>query len=389
MTARRHAEIAGAGFAGLTAAIALTARGWSVRVHEASPELRAFGAGIFIWENGLRVLKAVGAYAEVMQGAHEAVVYETRHDGRLLDAHSFTPDKGTRMLTMTRQHLYSALIRAAQRHGIEIITGSEAVGATREGVLITADGGSFAADLVVGADGVGSKVRDSIGLLQERHVYVDGIVRVLAPRPQEKLGPGNWDHVIDFWNMQSRPLRVLYVPCNARDLYLAMMAPVADQEATAIPLRTDIWMTAFPQLTPVIRSISVGGRYDAYETTKLKRWSRGRVAIIGDAAHAMTPTLGQGAGTAMMNALSLAVALEQEPAIERALARWEERERPLTEHTQDCSAQIANERRLSRWDNETLRAANRIPAGTEHFGPLVEHTRCAPSPLVGEGWGGG
>ena len=56
MTARRHAEIAGAGFAGLTAAIALTARGWSVRLHEASPELRALGAGIFIWENGLRVL---------------------------------------------------------------------------------------------------------------------------------------------------------------------------------------------------------------------------------------------------------------------------------------------------------------------------------------------
>src|SRR5215813_9711254 len=118
MGASRHAEIAGAGFAGLVAATALRQRGWTVRVHEASPELRAFGAGIFIWENGLRVLKAVGAYAEVMQGAHEAVVYETRHDGRLLDAHSFTPDKGTRMLTMTRQHLYSALIRAAPRHGI-------------------------------------------------------------------------------------------------------------------------------------------------------------------------------------------------------------------------------------------------------------------------------
>src|SRR6516165_4557630 len=227
MPARRHAEIAGAGFAGLTAAIALTARGWSVRVHEASPELRALGAGIFIWENGLRVLKAVGAYEEVMQGAHEAMVYETRHDARLLDAHSFTPDKGTRMLTMTRQHLYSALIRAARRHGIEIITGSEAVGAPREGVLITAGGGRFAADLVVGADGAGSKVRDSVGLLQERHVYTDGIVRVLAPRPQEKLGPGNWDHVIDFWTMQSRPLRILYVPCSAQDLYLAMMAPVA------------------------------------------------------------------------------------------------------------------------------------------------------------------
>jgi len=371
MAAQGHAEIAGAGFAGLTAAIALAQRGWSVRVHEASPELRALGAGIFIWENGLRVLKAVGAYDDVTAGAHEAMVYETRHDGKLIAAHSFTADKGTRMLTMTRQHLYSALIRAAQQHGVEIVTDSQAVGAMPEGVLMTADGRSFPADLVVGADGVRSRVRDSLGLLQERNVYGDGIVRVLAPRLKDELGPGNWDHVIDFWNLQSRPLRILYVPCNAQDLYLALMAQVSDREANAIPLRTDIWSAAFPQLAPAIRQVSVGGRYDAYETTKLVRWSCGRVAIIGDAAHAMTPTLGQGAGTAMMNALALAVALERERALEPALQQWEARERPLTEYTQDCSAQIANERRLSRWDADTLRAANHIPTGTEHFGPLT------------------
>jgi 2-methyl-3-hydroxypyridine 5-carboxylic acid dioxygenase len=372
MTARRHAEIAGAGFAGLTAAIALRQRGWSVRIHEASRELRAFGAGIFIWENGLRVLKAVGAYEEVMKGCHEAITYETRHDGRLIAEHSFTVDKGTRMLTMTRQHLYSALICAAQREGIEIITNSEVIAATPAGKLMTADGSKFKADLVVGADGVRSKVRDSLGLLHERNVYADGIVRVLAPRLKRELGPGDWDHVIDFWNMQSRPLRILYVPCNEQDLYLAMMAPVADREATAIPLRADIWIEAFPQLAPVIRKLSVGGRYDAYETTKLIRWSSGRVAIVGDAAHAMTPTLGQGAGTAMMNALALAAALERQPSMKRALQEWEGRERPLTERTQDCSAQIANERRLSRWDPDTLRTANHVPTGTEGFGPLVE-----------------
>jgi 2-polyprenyl-6-methoxyphenol hydroxylase-like FAD-dependent oxidoreductase len=63
-----HAEIAGAGFAGLTAAIALHRRGWSVRVHEKAAALRAFGAGIFIWENGLRVLHAIGAYHDVVRG---------------------------------------------------------------------------------------------------------------------------------------------------------------------------------------------------------------------------------------------------------------------------------------------------------------------------------
>ena len=57
---RRHAEIAGAGFAGLTAACALAQRGWSVRVHERADRLRTTGAGIYIYENGLRVLEAVG-----------------------------------------------------------------------------------------------------------------------------------------------------------------------------------------------------------------------------------------------------------------------------------------------------------------------------------------
>src|SRR2546426_423705 len=57
----RHAEIAGAGFAGLTAACALARRGWSVRVHERAEALRTMGAGIYIYENGLRVLEAVGA----------------------------------------------------------------------------------------------------------------------------------------------------------------------------------------------------------------------------------------------------------------------------------------------------------------------------------------
>jgi len=374
MVASRHAEIAGAGFAGLVAAVALRQRGWTVRVHEAAKELRAFGAGIFIWENGLRVLKAVGAYESVMANSHEAISYETRHENRVIAEHCFTPDRGTRMLTMTRQHLYNCVIEAAERAGVTIVLGSEIVGASPNGILISADGKRYKADLVIGADGVRSKVRDSLGLLKERNSYSDGIVRVLGPRMRRELGPGNWDHVIDFWNLSNRSLRILYVPCNVADLYLAMMAPVADKEASAIPINHDVWIASFPQLEPVIRQITVGGRFDAYETSKLIRWSSGRVAIVGDAAHGMAPTLGQGAGTAMMNALALAVAVEDRSDIEDALDEWEAHERPLTEHTQDLSALIAKERRTSRggiWDSDALRAANHIPTGTEHLPSLV------------------
>ena len=72
-----------------------------------------------------------------------------------------------------------------------------------------------------------------------------------------------------------------------------------------------------------------------FQTIRLKRWSAGRVAVLGDAAHAMPPYLAQGAGHAMMNALGLAEALcARRATIEAGARAWERRERPLTEHTQ-------------------------------------------------------
>ena len=370
MTMLRHAEIAGAGFAGLVAAVALADRGWTVRVHERAEALRAFGAGIFIWENGLRVLKAIGAYDDVVAGSHDGEVYEVRDRDRVVAETPFHIGMGSRMLTMTRQTLYAAILRQAERRDIEILTRSEVVGAEPEGVLLTGDGGRHAADLVIGADGIHSRVRDSLGLRKERNTGTLGLVRVLAPRCLDELGPGRWDRVIDFWNLPHRSLRILYVPCNAEDLYLAMMAPVEDEEATAVPVRTDIWLPAFPQLEPAIRRVSAEGRYDAYETGKLTRWSSGRVAIVGDSAHAMVPSLGQGAGLAMANALGLAVALDEAMDVPDALSGWEERERPLTEHTQDMSARVARDRLGTAgriWSDGTIRTALSVPTGTEHL----------------------
>lgn len=375
MVRQRHAEIAGGGFAGLVVAIALSQRDWSVRVHEKGEVLRAFGAGIFIWENGLRVLKAIGAYDDVIAGSHEAKVYEVQDRGELVDRTEFSAERNDRMLTMTRQTLYSAILAVAEREEIEFVLNSEVTGATPDGEVSTRKGGRYRADLVVGADGVKSNVRDSLGLQKDREVSRLGIVRILAPRCLDELGPGPWDNVIDFWNLPVRSLRILYVPCNPDDLYMAMMAPVDDLEATAVPLRQNIWVPAFPQLEPAIRLASADGRYDPYETGRLTRWSAGRVAIVGDSAHAMVPSLGQGAGMAMMNALSLAVAVESTPSIEHALAEWEERERPMTEFTQNCSAEVARARINAggrMWTENSLRPARAIPTGTEHLPRLLD-----------------
>src|SRR6202451_4239904 len=329
---KRHAEIVGAGFAGLAAACALAQRGWSVRLHERADALRTTGAGIYIYENGLRVLEAVGAYDAAVKGAPFAHTREVRdgHD-RLISMHRWT---GSRVFSIVRQNVINALAAAAARAGVEIVTDSEATAATSDGELMLADGRRIRADLVVGADGSNSRLRDSLGLLSKRKYLVDGCTRLLMDKTEAERAITYGAKTTEYW---SGTRRLLYTPCSETDIYIALTMLDTDDVAKAVPVRKDEWKRAFPHLEVLIDRIGEQGRYDRFDMIKLKRWSAGRVAIIGDAAHALPPNIGQGGGCAMMNALSLAVYLEREADVATALETWERNERPITEHTQRIS----------------------------------------------------
>jgi 2-polyprenyl-6-methoxyphenol hydroxylase-like FAD-dependent oxidoreductase len=339
MTTRRHAEIAGAGFSGLALAAALAQRGWTVRVHERASEVRAFGAGIWIWENGVRVLAAIGAADEAFRNCPPAdrfLNWDSR--GRHVHCAEFAtvPEASRpRLFCVTRQQLLMAICQAAVRAGVEIVTNSHVVAARPEGELETAGGQRFRADLVVGADGVNSKVRESLGLLRRRKRHRDGAIRVLVPHLAGY--PDSWpDRTIREWWSGRR--RLLYTPCDSEVFYLCFTAPVTDREGAEVPLNKGSWIRSFPHLESLIARVGAENRYDVFETTRLYRWSAGRVAIVGDAAHSMVPGLGQGCGTALVNALSLAVTVAEARDIGSALAAWEAARRPLTEHTQQWSA---------------------------------------------------
>ena len=329
---KRHAEIAGAGFAGLVAACALAQRGWSVRVHERAEALRTTGAGIYIYENGLRVLEAVGAYDTAIKGAPFAHTREVR-DGndRLISKHRWA---GSRVFSIVRQNVINALAAAAASAGVEIATNSAATGATPLGELILSDGRRLKADLIVGADGSNSRLRDSLGLLARRKFLVDGCTRLLMEKTGAERAAAHGATTVEYW---SGTRRVLYTPCSETDVYIALTMLDTDEAAKAVPVRKNDWKRAFPRLEALIDRIGDQGRYDRFDLIKLKRWSAGRVAIVGDAAHALPPNIGQGGGCAMMNALSLAVYLERDNDVAAALAAWERNERPLTEHTQRVS----------------------------------------------------
>src|SRR5262249_20327473 len=259
---KRHAEIAGAGFAGLTAACALAQRGWSVRVHERGQRLRTTGAGIYIYENGLRVLSAVGAYDEAVKGAPFAHTREVRDDrNRVI---SVAPWDGSRRFSNLAPTVINA--PATTRAGAEIVTGSVATGASADGQLVLAGGRKLKADLIIGADGSNSAVRDAVGLLSQRKYLVDGATRLLIAKTEQERLTADGATTVEYW---SGPRRVLYPPCSDRDIYIALTMLDRDAVAKATPVRKDAWKAWFPHLEPLIDRIGEQGRYDRFDLIKL------------------------------------------------------------------------------------------------------------------------
>ena len=336
---RRHAEIAGAGFAGLAAAIALSLHGWTVRVHEANAQLREAGAGIFLWRNGLAALARLGIEEKVSDGAHFAPSSDVVVNGIRRSRQETNTPSSYPMATMTRQHLYGIMLERARALGAEIIAASAVAAADADGGLVLLDGTRLAADLVIGADGVQSAVRESLAIPIRRQRFDDGIIRTLVSH--EGLPGDARARVIDHWVTEPLPRRVLYVPCAPRTFYLAMMARVDDAAGSATPADPRFWSACFPELADLFANMNQSWRHDVYRSTSLETWSRGRAAVIGDAAHAMPPTLGQGAGFAIGNAIALADALEPDRPVTESLTVWESAQRLPTENVQRQAEELA------------------------------------------------
>jgi len=282
--------------------------------------------------------------------------YETQLNGRLVSREL----PGYPYWAMTRPRLHRTLAEAARAAGVEIVTGSQITGADPRGCLLRADGTAVKADLVVGSDGAGSAVRQSLSLAEERRRYRDGVVRVLIPRPAAFTG-GQWDSMIDV-------MRVLYVPTGPESIYLGFMAETSNEVASRIPIDTGIWSARFPHLAPLVElaALAEGGRHDSYQTNRVTPWWRERAVLVGDSAHAMCPALAQGAGVGIVNAVDLALALDQFPVIEEALAAWERRQRGITDLAQSQTAHMAETRSFAQgngWTRERLRTANYVAAG--------------------------
>ena len=370
MTRTRHAEIAGAGLGGLASGIALAQRGWTVRIHERSAELRMFGAGIWLWENGLRSLAALGVEQQATKRARtiKSLVAKDQDD-KVLMRREF--DVRDRLVLPPRADLYDALIERAEALGVEIVTSSPMAAARAEGELEGEDGSTYPADLVVVADGAFSRVRESM-LLTRRVDYLDeGYTRLLIPR----IDSDPPTEIIEYW---SGSRRLLYDPCTDDLNYVCLCCNVDDEAGRRVPVDKDTWRRSFPALEGIIDRIGEVGRWDRALRVTCRTWSRGNVVLVGDAAHAQPPNLGQGANLTFQNSLSLATYLDRASDVPSGLAEWERKERPLTDHVQrwtDLYGRVASAwpERYSGQRSRVLELANKVPWVDKQLGRAARH----------------
>jgi 2-polyprenyl-6-methoxyphenol hydroxylase-like FAD-dependent oxidoreductase len=288
-----------------------------------------------------------------------------------------------------RQHIIALLAERAGAAGVEIRCNSTVASADPQGAVTLQDGQRLRADLVIAADGINSSIREQLGLLKGRIRGHDCGVRINIPRRPEEIAEDDRSGtvLVEAWADRRR---VLYCPVTKGEFYVLLTCTVNDTAAAVSPIDPDVWAQSFPTM----RGLFVRLRDEAdwpqshwanFQTIRLKRWSTGRIAILGDAAHAMPPYLAQGAGHAMMNALGLAAAVQDAPDLATALMQWERHERPLTEHGQRWSRLYGTTMFLPKplkkiWIGierlpwvaaQYLRVANHVPTGSTANAPPV------------------
>jgi 2-polyprenyl-6-methoxyphenol hydroxylase-like FAD-dependent oxidoreductase len=323
---RRHAEIAGGGIGGLGLGIMLAQHGWSVRIHERAPAIREIGSGISLRNNCITVLERYGAFSRLEP--HGTLLRQERHydgKGRFLQKRSLTGQHRT--LVLPRQSLVDGLASAAREAGAEIVTSSHIVGAEPTGALIDEAGRRFEADLAIGADGVRSKVRSSLELGATFKELDTRVNRFLVNSRSFTAD----DEMFEHWSGNTR---VGIMPAGPGRSFVYNVMPGSDEAACQMPVDPKSWTAAFPLLGDVFRVLgeSAGTQYP-YPLVRTPKWFRGQVALIGDAAHGMPPTLGQGAGLTMLNAHALATFVSKAGSVSEGLEKWESAVRGITDAT--------------------------------------------------------
>jgi salicylate hydroxylase len=308
-----HAVIVGGGIGGLFAANALLAHGIQVTVYEQAAALGEVGAGLILMPNSVRQLRRVGLGSQLERcGARigQGSGY-FRHDGTPI-APYLTTDSSAEIFGMHRADLVE-ILAAALPKGV-VHTGCRCTGFDQDGgtaYVRFANGIQAGGDLVIGADGIHSELRRSVAP-PERPIFSGSIVyRGFVPRKRIPHWPaGTWL----MWLGAEKHFLVYPVRADTLINYAAFVpARAATIESWSEPGHPDALRQEFagwdPRIASLLGHVEATFRWALYDRDALATWTRGRLTLLGDAAHPMLPHGGQGANQSIEDGMALATIL--------------------------------------------------------------------------------
>ncbi|WP_216896658.1 FAD-dependent monooxygenase [Nocardia alni] len=325
--------VVGAGIGGLTAAVALRSVGAQVEVFEQAAELGEVGAGVALIPSSLRVLGRLGLEPELSRlAAPVDKLWVRGPEGTILRQQDMGPRGTAGMYRPDLVEILAAALPDGVVHSGHRCTG---FGQDEHSAHVSFDNGAHAsADLVVAADGIHSVLQRHV--VQPQPPVFSGRIAYRGVLPAAKI-PGWPRYDGCMWNSPGK--NFLTFPVHAGELrnFVGFLpADTAMRESWSAPGTPAALAAEFadwdPKLSELLAQIETTFRWGLYDHDPLPRWSRGRLTLLGDAAHAMLPHMGQGANQAIEDAIALATLTRDIPAagIPEALTRYEQLRRPRT-----------------------------------------------------------
>lgn len=372
--------VIGAGIGGLTAAIALRAKGIDVEIYEAAPEPRATGTALGIASNATKVLRALGidlpTDASCRALEHFELLTARGELIRELPGAAITAELGHPFVSIHRNELIRALRNAAAdvpiHYGAEVVgVGIERCGAR----AICANGADVRAGVLIGADGFGSAIRSIVAGEQPPSEY--GYVCWLATVPfaHPRMVPGFTGH---YWGRGQRFGLIdigggMAYWWGTKNMRAAQARDWAGDKADILAAFAG-WAPEVVEVierTPAGTIMSVPGQDRPF----LKQWGRGPVTLLGDAAHPMLTSRSQGASSAVEDGYVLAEALARIPDAVEALRAYEDRRR------RRAGMLVRSSRRLNKFEQ----VQNPVACAARYLGlryvPMRSFTRQTTRPM--------